>query len=218
MFRRGGANLTHDADQILSIEIEDRLSTVPDDGIGTRIAFDLQALAGVVDEIVVGTADDNVVTTAHDDFVAPARGGCGAFDALNDFVLVVEEEDFSAISHDNVSTVVGSSVDVISTGTPDHDVKATIGPDLVGSTLCVIDRSDFRECFDPVVDLEDRFATVTDDDVLPSVFPDSRFGERAAGIPVDVIGAVARDYHIVAFPDGDIIVATEFRGGTSDVT
>ena len=139
MFRRGGPNLTHDAGQVLRIEIEDRFPTVPDDGIGTRITFDLQALAGVVDEVVVGTADNNVVTTAHDDFVASARRGCGAFDGLNDFVLVIEEEDFSAIAQHDIPTVVGSGIDVISTGTPDHDVEASIGPDLVGSALGIVD-------------------------------------------------------------------------------
>ena len=160
MFRCDGANLTHDAARSLVIKIEDCLSTIPDDRIGTGIPFNLESLAGVVDEIIVRTADDNVVTTAHDDFVAPARGGCGAFDGLNHLVLITEEEDFSAVSHDNVSTVVGSGVNVVSTGTSDHDVKTTVGPDLVRSTIGIVDGTDFRKRLYPVVDVKDRLATV----------------------------------------------------------
>ena len=144
MFRRGGPNLTQDAGQVLSIEIEDRLSTVPDNRVDPRIAFDLHALAGDVDEVVVSTADDNVVTTARDDLISTTQSGCDAFDGLNNFVLVIEEEGLATITEHDIPTVIGPGIDIVSTGTPDHDVKASIRPDLVGSTMEVKERPDFR--------------------------------------------------------------------------
>ena len=73
----------------------------------------------------------------------------------------------------------------------------------------IIDGPDFQECLDGSGGVEDRFATVPNDDIASGIFSKTRFGMRTAGIPIDVVASDAGNDDVVPLPDVDIIGTTD---------